>query len=74
MLKKSFVGFSLIAIISTCLVGCGSDGVKPDESMESTFKQAKKDNPNAKPPDPKSSKVGGPMPKVSAENNGPATP
>jgi len=71
MLKKSLVGFGLVVMVSASLVGCGSDGVKGDDSMEGALKQAKKDHPDMKPEAPKSSSK---MPTASAANNGPATP
>lgn len=69
MLKKSLVGFGLVAMVSASLVGCSNDGVKPDDSMASALQQAKKDNPNMKPEAPKSK-----VPQAPSANNGPATP
>jgi hypothetical protein len=57
--KKSF-SLSVVVLLgfaSLCLHGCGEGAPKADESMESTFKQAKKDNPNAVPPAGKSSAI-----------------
>jgi hypothetical protein len=47
----------LIGLLSLGLIGCGEGGVKPEESMDSTFAKAKKDNPGAKAPPGKSGKI-----------------
>lgn len=50
--------------------GCGEAAPKPEESMESTFTKAKKDNPNAVPPEGKVGKVKADDSKMpAAENN-----
>ncbi len=55
-----------------CIQGCGEPAVKPEDSMESTFKDAKKENPNAVAPTGKSTTVKADESKMPvAENNAP---
>ena len=58
-MKKSFGIISLVALIaaSLSLHGCGEAAPKAEDSMESTFKQAKTDNPNAVAPAGKSTTI-----------------
>lgn len=54
------------------ILGCGEAKVKADESMESTFTEAKKENPNAVAPDGKSGKIKADESKMPvADNNAP---
>lgn len=70
-MKKPFLVF-LSAITVLCIHGCGEPAVKPEDSMESTFKNAKKENPNAAPPPSKSAGVKADESKMpTAENNAP---
>jgi hypothetical protein len=72
--KKTF-GFRfavLVGVVSLCILGCGEGSVKPEDSMESTFKNAKKENPNAVAPEGKSSTVKADETKMpAADNNAP---
>jgi len=66
--------FALIlsGLAALCIQGCGEPAVKPEDSMESTFKDAKKENPNAVAPAGKSTTVKADASKMPvAENNTP---
>ena len=71
-MKKSVIASFVVClgIGSLCMHGCGEAAPKPEESMESTFTKAKKDNPNAVPPEGKVGKVKADDSKMpAAENN-----